>query len=92
MKLRQEHPALRTVFLALGVVLLIGAAVLGPLPGPGGIFLFAGGLALILPNSRWAMRRFARFKRAWPRLGGLLDRTMRRPSARRRRQRALTPR
>lgn len=91
MKLRQEHPASRLAMVAAGMVLLLGAGVVGPLPGPGGIFLFAGGVALILPNSRWPMRRFARFKRAWPRMGGLLDRAMRRPSARRR-ERALASR
>jgi hypothetical protein len=70
--------------LALGTLLILLAAVVGPLPGPGGIFLFAGGLVLILRNSAWARRRFARAKRRWPRLGHLIDRTMRRPSALRR--------
>ena len=79
-----RHPVSRIVQLALGVLLIIGAGIVGPLPGPGGIFLFAGGLILILRNSLWARRKFARAKRRWPRTGALLDRAMRRPSALRR--------
>jgi len=80
----QRHPVSRIIQLTLGVLLLVGAALLGPLPGPGGIFLFAGGMILILRNSRWAQVRWARLKRRWPRTGHLVDRTMRRPSALRR--------
>lgn len=79
-----RHPALRIAQLVLGIILIAGAVVVGPLPGPGGIFLFAGGLILILRNSRWAQVRWARLKRRWPRVGSLVDRTMRRPSALRR--------
>jgi len=79
-----RHPMMRIAQLVLGGLLLFGALLVGPLPGPGGIFLFAGGLILILRNSRWAQVRFARAKRRWPRLGRLIDRTMRRPSALRR--------
>jgi hypothetical protein len=82
--MRDRHPALRIAQLSLGILLIIGAAIVGPLPGPGGIFLFAGGMILILRNSRWAQVRWARLKRRWPRIGQLVDRTMRRPSALRR--------
>jgi len=87
MTLRQEHLVLRVLCIAAGIVLLIGAAFIGPIPGPGGVFFVAGGLALILPNSRWAMRQFAKWKRRWPKTGAIADRVMRRPSARRRRER-----
>ncbi|MDE0880553.1 MAG: hypothetical protein OSB00_18115 [Sphingomonas bacterium] len=83
-----RHPVSRAIQLVGGVLLIILGCVIGPLPGPGGIFFFAGGLILILRNSHWARRRFARAKRRWPRIGDLLDRTMRRPSALRRRARA----
>ena len=83
----RRHPLARAFQLVLGGLLILGAGVLGPLPGPGGIFLFAGGLVLILRNSRWAQVRFVRMKRRWPRIGALLDRTMRRGSALRRRER-----
>ncbi|WP_267382092.1 hypothetical protein [Sphingomonas sp. GC_Shp_2] len=79
-----RHPAMRIAQLVLGGVLIVGAGVVGPLPGPGGIFLFAGGLILILRNSYRAKVRWARLKRRWPRTGNLVDRAMRRPSARRR--------
>lgn len=86
--LRQSHPAMRALFIGAGVLMFAAGAAIAPLPGPGGIFFFAAGLALILPNSRWAMRRFAQLKRRWPRTGQLVDRAMRRPSARRRHARA----
>jgi hypothetical protein len=77
----------RITLLAIGVLLILAAPLAGVLPGPGGIFLFAGGLALVLQNSLWAKRRFARWKRRWPRAGNLADRGLRRPSAKRRRER-----
>ncbi len=83
-----RHPAMRIAQLGAGGVLIVGAGVVGPLPGPGGIFLFAGGMVLILRNSHWARRRWARLKRRWPKIGSLVDRAMRRPSAIRRAQRA----
>lgn len=79
-----RHLALRLLQLTAGVLLIVGAGIVAPLPGPGGIFLFAGGLVLILRNSRWAQVRFVRLKRRWPRIGGLVDRAMRRRSALRR--------
>ena len=79
-----HHPALRTAMLVLGVLLILLAPVVGLLPGPGGIFVFAGGLILVLRASRWARLRWARLKRRHPRLGHLADRIMRRPSALRR--------
>jgi hypothetical protein len=82
-----RHPVSRIVQLLIGVLLIVLAGIIGPLPGPGGIFFFAGGLVLILRNSHWARVRFARAKRRWPKLGNLLDRTMRRRSALRRRAR-----
>lgn len=60
----------------------------GILPGPGGIFVFAAGLVLVLQNSLWAQKRFCRAKRRWPRFGHYADRALRRRSARRRRLRA----
>jgi hypothetical protein len=82
-----RHPVSRAIQLVLGGLLIIGAAAAAPLPGPGGIFLFAGGMILILRNSRAAQVRWARLKRRWPRIGNLVDRAMRRPSALRRRAR-----
>lgn len=88
MEIERRHPALRVAQLVLGVILIIGAGLIGPIPGPGGIFLFAGGMILILRNSRWAQRQFARWKRRWPKTGHVVDLTMRRGSAIRRRARS----
>ncbi len=77
----------RNVLLVAGIVLLLLAPVVGILPGPGGIFLVAGGAALILRASPWAKRAYVRAKRRWPRVGSWLDRGLRRTSARRRRER-----
>ena len=87
-----RHPATRIVQLVLGGLLVLGAGIVGPLPGPGGIFLFAGGMILILRNSLWARMRWARLKRRWPRTGQLVDRAMRRPSALRRHARTQAAR
>jgi len=78
------HPMKRWALLVLGVLLILGAGLVAPLPGPGGVFLFAGGMVLVLRHSPAACRRFARAKRRWPRVGGVMDRAMRRPSALRR--------
>lgn len=68
----------------LGVLLIIAAPIASPLPGPGGILLFAGGLTLILRTSLWAKKRYVAFKRWQPRAGGWADWGLRRGSARRR--------
>ena len=74
----------RPVLLTLGWMLIILAVPVGILPGPGGIFVFGGGVALLLRNSHWARRRYAGLKRRWPKLGQGCDRVLRRPSALRR--------
>ena len=78
-------PASRLLQLILAVILILLAPVVGLLPGPGGVFVFAGGLVLLLRNSRWARRHFAKAKRRWPRIGALADKGLRRGSAQRRR-------
>lgn len=83
-----RSPILRVSQLVLGVLLILSAPMLAPLPGPAGIFLFAGGMVLVLRNSRTARLKWARLKRRWPRTGQFVDRTMRRQSAMRRHERA----
>lgn len=87
-----RHPVSRYAQLTLGGALIVLAAVIAPLPGPGGIFPLAGGLVLILRNSPGARTRFARAKRRWPRAGNVCDLAMRRGSALRRRARARAAR
>lgn len=75
----------RLCWLTLGWFLVALSPVVGLLPGPGGVFVFAGGLVLLLRNSVWIKRRFARITRRYPRFGRLSDKALRRGSAPRRR-------
>ena len=70
--------------LLTGMLLLLATPIVGLLPGPGGIVLFAAGMTLLLQNSRWVRRRYVRFKRWHPGAGRWADWGLRRPSARRR--------
>ena len=83
---KRTHP-LRQILFVLGWLLILAAPIIGLLPGPGGIVVLAAGLALLLETSPWARRTYVRLKRRWPRTGGLVDRVLRRASARRRRER-----
>jgi len=77
----------RLSMLSLGLVLLVVAPIVGALPGPGGIFVFAAALTLLLRNSAWVRRCYVRFKRRWPRHGAWADWGLRRKSAKRHAQR-----
>jgi len=68
----------RLCWMALGWLLIVVSPFVGVLPGPGGIFVFAAGVALLIRNSCWAKRRYVGMKRRWPKLGRLTDRMMRR--------------
>ena len=80
----RRHPASRYAQLTGGILLLVSAPIVAPLPGPAGTLVFAGGMVLILRNSHWARLRWVRLKRRFPRIGDFLDRMMRRGSALRR--------
>jgi hypothetical protein len=77
-------PAVRTALFVLGVLLMIISPLAGVLPGPGGILVFAAGLALTLKYSEWAKRKYVEFKRKHPNKGRWADWGMRRASAKRR--------
>ncbi len=72
-----------TIFI-IGVLLILLSPVVGLLPGPGGIFVLALGLAMVLRTSRWARRRYVAFKRWQPKAGRWTDWGLRRGSAKRR--------
>ena len=80
----QPHPFLRQALFLLGILLIIVSPLVGAIPGPGGVIVFAAGLGLVLKYSGWAKRQYVRFKRAPPNKGRWADWGMRRPSARRR--------
>jgi hypothetical protein len=79
-----DKPIVEWALFALGVLLVIAGFAIAPVPGPGGIFLIAPGLALILNTSMWATRHYVKVKRWQPKAGHWMDRALRRRSARRR--------
>ncbi len=79
-----DNAVVEWAMFAAGVLLIILGIILAPIPGPGGIFLIAPGLALILKTSMWAKRRYVHFKRWQPRVGAWSDWGHRRASAKRR--------
>jgi hypothetical protein len=79
-----DSPVVEWALFAFGVLLIIAGFAIAPLPGPGGIFFIAPGLALVLKTSLWAKRHYVKFKRWQPKAGRWTDWALRRPSARRR--------
>ena len=79
-----DHPVVEWTIFAVGVVLILLAPLAGAIPGPGGIFIFAIGLAMVLKTSMWAKRHYVRFKRWQPKAGRWTDWGLRRRSALRR--------
>ena len=80
-------PAVKTGLFVLGCILILLAPVVGAVPGPGGIIVFAAGLGLVLKYSGWAKRKYVAFKRRYPDKGAWADWGLRRRSARQRLQR-----
>jgi len=58
-----DNPVVEWALFALGVLLIIAGFLVAPIPGPGGVFLIAPGLALILKTSIWAKRHYIRLKK-----------------------------
>ena len=79
-----DHPVVEWTILGVGVVLIILSPVAGVIPGPGGLLVFAIGLAMVLKTSMWAKRRYVHFKRWQPKAGRWTDWGLRRRSAQRR--------
>ena len=79
-----DHPVTEWGIFVVGVILIILSPLAGVIPGPGGIFVFAIGLAMVLKTSMWAKRRYVDFKRKQPKIGRWADWGLRRRSAQRR--------
>jgi hypothetical protein len=79
-----DNPLVEWALFGLGILLVITGFAIAPIPGPGGIFLIAPGIALILKTSMWAKRHYVRVKRWQPKAGRWMDKALRRRSARRR--------
>jgi len=81
-----DHPVVEWTIFVVGAILMLLSPVAGIIPGPGGIFVFAIGLAMVLKTSMWAKRHYVRFKSWQPKFGRWADWGLRRKSARRREQ------
>lgn len=79
-----DHPVTEWGIFVVGILLMVVSPLAGVVPGPGGIFIFAIGLALVLKTSMWAKRRYVHFKRWQPKAGRWADWGLRRGSAKRR--------
>ena len=79
-----DHPVVEWSIFVVGLILILLSPLAGVIPGPGGIFVFAIGLAMVLKTSMWAKRRYVRFKRQQPKVGRWADWGLRRRSALRR--------
>ncbi|MFC7536966.1 hypothetical protein ACFQPG_06235 [Sphingomonas sp. GCM10030256] len=79
-----DLPVVEWTIFVVGMLLMIVSPLAGVLPGPGGILVFALGLAMVLKTSMWAKRHYVRFKRWQPRAGRVTDWGLRRGSPRRR--------
>ncbi len=56
----------RKILLTIGWAIVIIGLALGPIPGPGGIPIVAGGAILVLSQSRAARRQFIHLERRFP--------------------------
>ncbi len=90
MALRERWAALsrtrpvRYTLVGIGCLLIAITPLVGPIPGPGGVVVFAAGLSLVLKYSGVAKRIYVRFKKKHPNKGRWADWGLRRQSARRR--------
>ena len=75
-----DHPVVEWGIFVVVILFMIAAIPVGALPGPGGVFVFAIGLAMVLKTSMWAKRRYVRFKRKQPKVGRWADWGLRRRS------------
>jgi hypothetical protein len=79
-----DHPITEWSIFAVGVILILLSPLAGVIPGPGGLFVFAIGLAMVLKTSMWAKRHYVKFKRWQPKAGRWTDWGLQRRSAKRR--------
>jgi hypothetical protein len=78
----------RLVLLIVGSLLVIISPIVGAIPGPGGIIVFAAGFGMMLKASRWVKKKYARFKLRHPKKGEWADFGLQRGSYKRRQARA----
>ncbi|MEO5971755.1 MAG: hypothetical protein ABIP91_00095 [Sphingomicrobium sp.] len=79
-----DRPVVEWTIFGIGLLLMLLSPLAGVIPGPGGILVFALGLAMVLKTSMWAKRHYVKFKRWQPKAGRWVDWGLRRSSAKRR--------
>lgn len=82
-KLSEMRP-FQWVMIVLGWMLLLLAPIVSPLPGPAGLACFFLGSVLILKNSLWAKKQYARHGKRHPEYGEWLNWLLRRKRFRKR--------
>jgi hypothetical protein len=75
-----QYPAVRSALVVVGFLLIALTPLVGPIPGPGGIVVFAAGLTLVLRYSDWAKKQYVRLKKKHPKKGAWADWGLRRQS------------
>lgn len=84
---RDKRGGVHLVLTLTGAFLVIISPIVGAIPGPGGVFVFAAGFALMLRNSALVRKLYARLKARHPKKGAWVDWALRRRSALRRAKR-----
>lgn len=64
-----DNRAWQVAMIGLGWCFIISAPLISWLPGPGGLLFFIIGFGLILKNSKWAKRHYARASKRHPEYG-----------------------
>jgi hypothetical protein len=68
----------RMIRVVVAWIIIALSVPVGVLPGPGGIFVFAFGAALLLRHSLKAKRLYVTAEHRWPKLGRFLNKALRR--------------
>ncbi|TDI62169.1 MAG: hypothetical protein E2O92_01690 [Alphaproteobacteria bacterium] len=68
----------RRLLLAVGWLIIVVGAILGVIPGPGGIPIVAVGAMIVLSQSRAARKQFIRLQKRFPKVMGSIRRVLKR--------------
>jgi hypothetical protein len=79
-----EMRAFQWTMIVIGWTFVVLAPIVSPLPGPMGLAFFVFGSTLILKNSLWAKRQYAKHSKRHPQYGEWFNWAMRRKRFRKR--------
>lgn len=74
----------KTIYLTVGMGLVVLGVVIAPLPGPGGLPVALVGTVVLLKASPAMRRRWVRARKRWPGVVGPMDKLLRRRTLRKR--------